>query len=182
MDVSLAQLWLPIVLSAILVFFASALMWMALPHHRTDWPSAPQGDRLQELMKGARPGQYVYPKMMDPSERKDAEAQKRYAESSGFIIVKEPGMSMGKPMALSVLHYLMISFFVAYLASVTLSASAPYMDVFRVTGTTAVLGYTGGLFGKSIWWGNSWSATIKEALDGAVYGLLTAGVFGWLWP
>jgi hypothetical protein len=24
--------------------------------------------------------------------------------------------------------------------------------------------------------------TIKEVLDGLVYGLLTAGTFGWLWP
>jgi hypothetical protein len=23
---------------------------------------------------------------------------------------------------------------------------------------------------------------IKEVIDGLVYGLLTAGVFGWLWP
>jgi len=23
---------------------------------------------------------------------------------------------------------------------------------------------------------------IKETIDGLVYGLLTAGVFGWLWP
>jgi hypothetical protein len=27
-----------------------------------------------------------------------------------------------------------------------------------------------------------WGATIKEVIDGLVYGLLTAGTFGWLWP
>jgi hypothetical protein len=27
-----------------------------------------------------------------------------------------------------------------------------------------------------------WSMTIKEVVDGLVYGLLTAGTFGWLWP
>ncbi len=180
--VSLAQLWLPILVSALVVFFASALMWMVLPNHKTDWPSAPNGDRVQEIMRGVAPGQYVYPKMMDPAERKDVEAQKRYSESSGFIIVKEPGMAMGKPMALSVVHYLGISLFVAYLASQSLPAGADYLKVFQVAGTAAILGYVGALFGKSIWWGNSWSATIKEAFDGVIYGLLTAGVFGWLWP
>jgi len=24
--------------------------------------------------------------------------------------------------------------------------------------------------------------TIKEVVDGLIYGLLTAGTFGWLWP
>jgi hypothetical protein len=27
-----------------------------------------------------------------------------------------------------------------------------------------------------------WGTTIKEVIDGLVYGLLTAGTFGWLWP
>jgi hypothetical protein len=27
-----------------------------------------------------------------------------------------------------------------------------------------------------------WSMTFKEVIDGLVYGLLTAGTFGWLWP
>ena len=32
--VSLAALWLPIVLSAVIVFVVSALVWMAMPHHK----------------------------------------------------------------------------------------------------------------------------------------------------
>ena len=35
---------------------------------------------------------------------------------------------------------------------------------------------------ESIWKGQSWSTTLKFVFDGLVYGLLTAGVFGWLWP
>ncbi len=35
--VTLGSLWLPIVLSAVVVFFASWLMHMVLPHHWTDW-------------------------------------------------------------------------------------------------------------------------------------------------
>jgi len=30
--------------------------------------------------------------------------------------------------------------------------------------------------------GQTWSSTINELIDGLVYGLLTAGTFGWLWP
>ena len=35
---------------------------------------------------------------------------------------------------------------------------------------------------NSIWWGKPWRNTCLEALDGVLYGLLTAGSFGWLWP
>ena len=36
MDVSLASLWLPILVSAVAVFFVSFLAWMVLPHHKKD--------------------------------------------------------------------------------------------------------------------------------------------------
>ena len=39
--IPIMSLWLPIVLSAVLVFLASALVWMALPHHKTDWKGLP---------------------------------------------------------------------------------------------------------------------------------------------
>jgi hypothetical protein len=35
---------------------------------------------------------------------------------------------------------------------------------------------------RSIWYSQSWSTTLKSMFDGLVYALLTAGVFGWLWP
>jgi len=35
---------------------------------------------------------------------------------------------------------------------------------------------------NAIWKGQPWSVTLKEIFDGLVYGLLTAGTFGWLWP
>jgi hypothetical protein len=35
---------------------------------------------------------------------------------------------------------------------------------------------------NSIWKGQPWSVTLKEIFDGLVYGMLTAGTFGWLWP
>jgi hypothetical protein len=34
----------------------------------------------------------------------------------------------------------------------------------------------------SIWYKRAWGTSIRTTIDGLVYGLLTAGVFGWLWP
>ena len=42
--------------------------------------------------------------------------------------------------------------------------------------------YAAGHASESIWKGQAWSTTFKHMFDGFVYALLTAGVFGWLWP
>ena len=67
-------------------------------------------------------------------------------------------------------------------ASSTRTSSLSYLQVFRVSGTTAFLTYAGALPIGSIWFKRKWSATLRHMLDGLVYALLTAGCFGWLWP
>jgi hypothetical protein len=34
----------------------------------------------------------------------------------------------------------------------------------------------------AIWFGHSWSRTIKDIVDGVIYALVTAAIFAWLWP
>jgi hypothetical protein len=79
-------------------------------------------------------------------------------------------------------YCLVVAFFVAYLAWHTLAPGANYLAVFRVVGTAAFLAYGLGHLSDGIWKGQTWSATIKEVFDGVVFGLVTAGTFGWLWP
>jgi hypothetical protein len=79
-------------------------------------------------------------------------------------------------------YCLLVGFFVAYLTAHTVMAGANYLIVFRVVGTAAFLAYGLGNVSNSIWKGQTWSMTMKEAIDGLVYALLTAGTFGWLWP
>ena len=59
---------------------------------------------------------------------------------------------------------------------------ADYLKVFQIAGTTAWVAHSFGVIPDAIWFGRPWSNTIKDVVDGVVYGLLTAGVFGWLWP
>jgi hypothetical protein len=54
--------------------------------------------------------------------------------------------------------------------------------VFRFVGATAFMGYSLGILQNSIWYKRSWSTTLKSAFDGLLYGLFTAGTFGWLGP
>ena len=70
----------------------------------------------------------------------------------------------------------------AYLADLALDHGAEYRQVFRITGTVAVLVYGISEIPASIWKGAAWLSTGKFIFDGIVYGLVTAGTFGWLWP
>src|SRR5262249_61729114 len=77
---------------------------------------------------------------------------------------------------------LLTRFFAAYIAGGGGGPGEPYLHVFRFAGATAFIGYSAGLWQFSIWYSRSWLTTFKSTVDGLIYGLLTAGTFGWLWP
>jgi hypothetical protein len=61
--VPLAALWLPILLSAIIVFVASSVMHMLLPYHKGDYRQLPEEDKLLTALRGAglTRGLYAFP-------------------------------------------------------------------------------------------------------------------------
>jgi len=185
MDVSFASLWLPIVVSAAAVFVTSFIMWMVLPHHKSDWSGVPDEDGLMSNLRdqGIQPGQYLFPHCREKAEWSSPEFQKKYADGpTGLLIIRpKGGMNMGKSMATSTCYNLAISVLAAYIASFTLTAETAGIQVFRLTSIVAFLGYAGALAWGPIWWSRSWSSTIKEMLDGLVYGLVTGLVFMLFW-
>jgi len=100
-----------------------------------------------------------------------------------FLMVRNPAkMSFGGSLAGWFVESLVISILVAYICAVTLKPGTHYLTVFRIAGTAGILGYAFDSMSMSIWYGKPWGSTIKTIVDGIVYGLLTAGTFGWLWP
>ena len=184
MNVSLVSLWLPILASGVVVFIASSLIWMVVNYHNSDWQELPDEDTARMALRSAPPGQYSVPHAATAADRNSAEWQEKFKEGPAATLTVLPhgSLAMGKQMVQWIIYCLAISFLVAYVASVTLSAGADYLKVFRVAGTVAVLAYAGAAPMRSIWFGQPWRATAKDVLDGVIYGLLTAGVFGWLWP
>jgi hypothetical protein len=77
---------------------------------------------------------------------------------------------------------LVVNLFAAYIASRAVAPGMEYLMVFRFVGTAAFMGYSLATVNESIWYRRSWARTLKSVFDGLVYALLTAGVFGWLWP
>jgi hypothetical protein len=183
--VPLTALWLPILVSAVVVFIASSIMHTVLPYHRSDYRQLPDEDNLLVALRGAGlpRGLYVFP-FGTHKDMKTPAMQEKYKQGPvGMMTVFPAGPPvMPKFLAQWFGYCLIMAFFVAYLAGHTVSAGAPYLAVFRVVGTAAFLGYGLGQVSSAIWKGQTWSMTIKEVIDGLVYGVLTAGTFGWLWP
>jgi hypothetical protein len=90
--------------------------------------------------------------------------------------------AMGKNMVQWFLYCLVISIFAAYLSGRTLAPATPSLQVFRVVGTIAWLGYGAAHIQESIWSGRSWVVTLKHVFDSVIYAVLTAATFGCLWP
>jgi hypothetical protein len=186
--VPLTALLLPLLLSAIVVFVASSIIHMVLPYHRTDirkLPAPAEGEVLDTFRRLAlQPGDYAVPHAGSPAGMKDPEFVARMTRGPLVFMTVAPGAapSMGTNLVQWFVFIVIVNTFSAYLASRAVEPAADYLSVFRFVGTPAFMGYSLAAMHESIWYKRSWSRTAKTIFDGLVYALLTAGVFGWLWP
>lgn len=183
--VPLTALWLPILLEAIIVFLASSIIHMVLPYHKSNYRQLPDEDKVTAALRSANltRGLYIFP-FCTHQTMKTPEVQEKYKLGPvGFLTIYPPGPpAMPKFLIQWFVYCLIIGFFVAYITGRTVAPGTPYLAVFRVAGTVAFMAYGLGTLSNAIWKGQTWGMTIKEAFDGLIYGLLTAGTFGWLWP
>lgn len=184
--VFLSALWLPIVLAAVFVFIASSVIHMVLPIHKGDYDKMPNEDDVLEAMgkAGVEPGDYMFPCARSMKDMAEPGMVEKYNRGPVGVMTVWPSgpMQMGPSLAAWFVYCLVISWVVAYVTGRTFGAGAEYLSVFRVAGTVAFLAYAGGHAQASIWFKRSWTTTLKHTFDGLIYGLMTAGAFGWLWP
>jgi hypothetical protein len=184
--VPLMSLGLPILLSAVIVFLASFVLHMLLPLHRNDLRKVPHEDEILDALRrfNVPPGDYAAPHAASPAAMKDPAFVERMAKGPILLMTVAPGQppSMAGNLVQWFVYSLVVSVFAAYVAGRALGPGESYLEVFRFAGTTAFLGYALALAQHSIWYKRNWATTLKSMFDGLVYGLLTAGTFGWLWP
>ena len=184
--VHLTDLWLPILLSAVFVFIVSSIFHTVLQLHRKDYRKLPEEDKVLEAMRAfdLPPGNYSFPRPDSAREFGSPQMKEKFNKGPvGMMTVLPSGPpAMGKSLVLWFVFCLVISLFVAYLTGRTLGAGVHYLAVFRVAGVTGFLAYGAAHAVNSIWKGDNWGMTIQHTVDGLVYGLVTAGTFGWLWP
>lgn len=184
--VPITSLWLPILLSAVLVFVVSSVIHMVLAYHRTDFKKLPNEERLLEAVRkeNVSPGDYIFPCPPSHKEMSSPEMREKYKRGPvGMVTLLPSGPPvMGKHLAQWFVYCVALGVVVAYLTGRILAPGSAYLSVFRFAGTAAFLGHAGAQPVASIWMGRAWSTTLKNVADGLVYALVTAGTFGWLWP
>ena len=177
----LSMLWMPILVSAVIIWLASAIMHMALPFHKGEYKGLPDEAKFNAALEGVAPGFYMFPWCGSMANMKDPDYLAKVEKGpNGFMSIVSGGVNFGKNLMLMLLYYLLVGTFVAYVGWYAMGRGGDYLHVFRVTGAAAFLAYGLGHLPRTIWYRDPgfWA----YLFDGIVYALLTAGVFAWLWP
>jgi hypothetical protein len=182
----LSELWLPILVSAVLVFVASSIIHMASPWHKTDYPKLANEQQVMDALRplAIPPGDYFVPRPANREEMRSPEFDERMKKGPSVIFTVMPpgGFSMARNLSQWFVYCAIVALFAAYVAGRSLPHGTPYLRVFQLAGATAFIGYAMALWQMSIWYHRSVVTTIKANVDGLIFALLTAGAFGWLWP
>ena len=184
--ISLASLWLPILISAVLVFIASSVIHMAPLWHKNDFPQMPREAELLAALRpfGIPPGDYFIPHASGMQEMKSPEFKEKLKQGPVMVLTVLPNgpIEMNRSLVQWFIFLLVVGCFVALVTGHTLPPGTLYPRVHKLAATVAFIAYSLALCELSIWYRRSWRLTLKAAFDGLIYALLTGGTFGWLWP
>ena len=184
----LLPLWLPILLSAAAVWIVSAIVWMALPHHKGDFIGLPDEDGFMDYIRkcGIKPGNYGFPDSRDRAAMKSEKVQKAWEEGPvGHLSVWPTPLTMGGKLVATFIVYLVVSTLIAYLARVALPGAPPppsFARVFQVATIAGILAYCFSFIPSAIWWGSYKRTIVANVIDGILYAAITGAIFAWRWP
>lgn len=181
-DMTIMTLWLPILAGTIVTFIAGAVIWMAMPWHKSDFAQTADEADVRAALKGLAPGQYSVPYAVSQKDMESSEMIAKFREGPvAFITVLPSGApAMGGKLLLNFAYNLIVAIVAAYFVSRTLNTGAEYLAIFRIAGTVGFVAYGMAYLQESIWFGRPWSTTVKALLDALIYGALLGGIFGWL--
>lgn len=181
----LTMLWLPILVSAVIIFLFSSVVHTMLPWHKNDFPKLPDEEAFRKAVgpMAIPPGDYMVPRPASMDDMKSAAHKEKMAQGPIVIMTVRPnGVGMQQSLVTWFFYLLFVGVIAAYVAGRALPPGTDYLHVFRFAGVTAFACYGMSLPQASIWYGKKWSTTLVSMFDALLYGLLTAGTFGWLWP
>ena len=184
---ALLSLWLPILLSAVVVFVISSLIHMLLNWHANDYGTFGNEDAIRDAIRAgnAAPGRYVIPRCKDMKDMASEAMKKKYAEGPvGHITLLPNGQpNMGKHLGLWFLWSLVIAAVAGYLAARIYGLHPGHAPgAAKLVFAVSFIANGFGTVTESIWVGRPWSQSIKYLIDAALYGLGSGAVFFWLWP
>ena len=171
-----------VVLSAVVLFFASFLSWMVFQLHKQDWNKLPNNEDnfLAALAKCDAPvGSYMFPGACSHAERQSEEFQKKFAAGPRGVLTLLPPVSMGQNLGLTFAYFLAVSAGLAYLASVAFRPGAGFLSVFPFVFTAGLMTFLAGMVSHAIWFR---PRVVGHVIESVAYAALTATIFAALWP
>lgn len=183
---TLPTLWLPILLSAAVVFVISSLIHMVFKWHASDYRGFANEDDIRTVLRAANPGagRYVVPYCSDMKDMAGEAMQRKYREGPiAHVMVGPTGVpNMGKYLGLWFVWCLAIAAAAAALAGGVLPRDPQHVRAAaKLAGAVTFIAHGFGSVTESIWMMRPWSETAKHVLDAALYAIGTALVFYWLW-
>lgn len=180
------DLWLPILLSAVFVFIASAIAWMAIPQwHQPDVKVLPDEKAfVDDLKKHAlAPGRYMWPNCGSTEEWKSDEFKARIQSGPwGTIVIPRAAPVFPRNLLVTFALFLGVSTIVGFLASRAFDGSEAYFEIFTFCGLASALTYCSMGLPNAVFMMDPLRGMLTCFVDGVVFALLTAGTFAGLWP
>ena len=184
--VSVVQLLVPALVSAVLVFLVSSIIHMLTPWHAGDVDKLPDEDGVLKALRAFNipAGTYVAPRPGGMKEMGTPEFQAKIKLGPSVMMNVMPSGSggMGSQLALWFVYSAIVALFAGFVTGKALQRGAPYPVVFKFVAAITFAAYSMGLWQMSIWYRRPWIVTLKSTIDGVLFACLTAGTFGWLWP
>ena len=179
--IMLMSLWLPIVLSAEALFFASFLSWMVVQIHRKDWVKLAKEDQFMQAARDCEipVGSYMFPGCDKAAEMKSEAYAKKWEAGPCGVLSIYPKVNMGRNLGLTFLYFLVVSFCLAYLASLALKPGANFMAVFRFVSTAGFMTFLAAIVQHAIWFH---SRIVGHILESIAYAAISGAIFAALWP
>jgi hypothetical protein len=183
---SFTALWLPILVSLVVVFLISSFIHMASPWHKNDYPKLANEEAVLDALRPLNlpPGDYMMPRPSSMAEMKSPEFVERVTRGPKVLMTVMPNgpAGMGGSLLGWAVFILVVTFIAAHVASAIIPPGAHWREVFHTIGLFTLAAYAFALWPLSIWYGRGWGITIKSTIDGLIYALATAFIFAWLWP
>jgi hypothetical protein len=184
---AILSLWLPILLSAVVVFVISSLVHMVIKWHAGDYGAVPNEDAVRAALRAGNlaPGRYVVPQCKEMKEMASPEMQAKYREGPVGHLTILPNVvpNMGKYLGQWFLLCLLVSTVVGFLVAKVYGLNGtPALGAAKFVGAVTFIAHGFGTLSSSIWEGRPWGQSMKYVLDAVLYAIGSAAVFYWLWP
>ncbi len=181
MELHVLELWLPILLSGVAIFFASFLSWMVLQLHEQDWQRLKREDEFLAGVRGINPpnGSFMFPRCEHPKDMQSEEFQKKWKDGPRGIVTFFPETNMGTNLALTMLLFIAVNFTLAYLGTIAFRRGEEFITIFRFFATASLLVYLTGILQHAIWFK---ARVVGHIIESIAYALIAGAIFAALWP